>query len=201
MTRPITSPRLILASTSATRKSVLANAGIAFDAKSPDCDEELAKKNFHGEATGLALHLAHLKALSLSIAYPDAFILGADQTLLFEGEIFSKPQNREQAISTLARLSGQSHTLRSALAIARHSEIIWETAVEAHLHMRVLSPTFIAHYVDQIGDEILQSVGCYQIEALGIQLFDRIEGDHFTILGLPLLPLLPFLRSSGMLVS
>ncbi len=192
---------LILASTSSTRKSLLSNARIAFEAVSPICDEEDEKKSFTSAPHQLASHLAKAKALSLSPSHPKAMILGADQTLLFEGEAFSKPKTRDEAHQMLTRFSGKTHTLQSALAIAQHGKIIWHTVEEAHLTMRVLSPQFTTHYVDQIGDEILYSVGCYQIEGQGIQLFDKIEGDHFTILGLPLLPLLRFLRANGMLAS
>jgi septum formation protein len=192
---------LILASTSATRQSLLSNAKVPFVAMTPACNEEAEKKSFTGAPHQLALHLAKAKALSLCRDKPQAMILGADQTLLFEGEDFSKPKSRNEAHHMLSRLSGKTHTLQSALVVAQESKIIWQTIEEAQLTMRELSPDFISHYLDRMGDDILTSVGCYQIEGQGIQLFDQIEGDHFTILGLPLLPLLRFLRANGMLTS
>jgi septum formation protein len=198
----MTDPVLILASTSATRRALLENAGLRFTSTSPLCDEDKEKQAYTGDPTqGLALHLAIRKALSLSPSYPEAFVLGADQTLIFEGEIFSKPKDVSEARRILRRLRGKTHVLQSASAIAKHGQVIWSEVEEARLHMRDFSDTFIDDYLLRAEPSVLNSVGCYQIEKLGINLFDRIEGDHATILGLPLLGLLRFLRQQGMLLA
>jgi septum formation protein len=188
---------LILASTSKTRQALLHNAGIAFTAMAPNTDEaSLKTKHQDQPAHEMALILAKAKALSLA-PYSHRPVLGADQTLLFDGKIFDKPQNLDEAKSHLRQLSGQTHILQSAMAIAENNTIIWTSVNEAKLTMRKLSATFIDEYVAREAPHILHSVGAYQLEASGIQLFDKIEGDYFTILGLPLLPLLQFLRHRG----
>jgi septum formation protein len=198
----MTDPTLILASTSATRRALLENAGLRFTSQSPLCDEEYEKQVYKGDPTrGLALHLASRKALSLSPSYPSTFVLGADQTLIFEGQIFSKPKDVSEARQVLQRLRGKAHVLQSAAAIARDSQVIWSEVEEARLHMRDFSDAFIDDYLARAEAGVLSSVGCYQIEKRGIHLFDRIEGDHATILGLPLLGLLRFLRQQGMLLT
>jgi septum formation protein len=196
----MTTLSLILASTSATRRSLLENAGVSFMSLSPNCDEEIEKQSFKGDKTkDLALHLAKTKALSLSNQQADALVMGADQTLIFEGEIYSKAGSISGARQILRRLRGKTHVLQSALAIAQGTDIIWSEVKEARLTMRNLSDSFIDDYLAREGSQLLSSVGCYQIEKRGLQLFDDINGDHATILGLPLLGLLRFLREKGML--
>jgi septum formation protein len=198
----MTTPSLILASTSATRRALLENAGVSFISRSPNCDEETEKREFTGDKSkDLALHLAKAKALSLSNQQSDVMVLGADQTLIFEGEIYSKAGNMDTARHVLRQLRGKTHVLQSALAIAQGTDIIWSEVSEARLTMRELSDSFIHDYLASEGQELLGSVGCYQIEKRGIQLFDHIDGDHATILGLPLLGLLRFLREKGMLAT
>jgi septum formation protein len=202
MTSPSLNHAFILASTSATRRSLLENAGVSFASMSPLCDEEIEKRDFKGDKTkDLALHLAKTKALSLSNQQADALVLGADQTLIFEGEIYSKAKNIEAARKVLLQLRGKTHVLQSALAIAHSTDIIWSDVKEARLTMRDISDSFIDDYLAREGPQLLSSVGCYQIEKRGLQLFDDIDGDHATILGLPLLGLLRFLREKGMLAT
>jgi len=179
---------LILASTSKTRQALLHNAGIAFTAMAPNTDEaSLKTKHQDQPAHEMALILAKAKALSLA----------SDSHRPVDGKIFDKPQNLDEAKSHLRQLSGQTHILQSAMAIAENNTIIWTSVNQAKLTMRKLSATFIDEYVAREAPHILHSVGAYQLEASGIQLFDKIEGDYFTILGLPLLPLLQFLRHRG----
>jgi septum formation protein len=198
----MTTPSLILASTSATRRALLENAGVSFISRSPNCDEESEKREFKGDKSkDLALHLAKTKALSLSNQQSDVLVLGADQTLIFEGVIYSKAGSMDAARQVLRDLRGKTHVLQSALTIAQGKDIIWSEVSEARLTMRELSESFIDAYLVSDGQELLGSVGCYQIEKRGIQLFDHIDGDHATILGLPLLGLLRFLREKGMLAT
>jgi septum formation protein len=149
-----------------------------------------------GEVAGL---LAREKALSVSMRQPDKFVIGADQTLALETRLFSKPAGRTQAAEQLRALAGRSHTLHSAVAVARDGKILFETVTVAQMTMRQLNAAEIDAYLDEAGEAVTSSVGAYQLEGLGVHLFERIEGDHFTILGLPLLPLLAFLRSERLL--
>jgi septum formation protein len=195
---------LLLASKSAARRALIAAAGIAFEAVGADIDEPALAaplRKARVPAGAIAAHLARAKALTVSAANPHRLVVGADQVLALGEEIFSKPRDLSQAKAQLARLSGRSHTLHSALAVARGEEILFETAESATLTCRKLSDDFIGRYVEAVGDSVLASVGAYQIEGLGIHLFERIEGDYATIVGLPLLPLLAFLRREGSLVG
>jgi septum formation protein len=128
---------------------------------------------------------------------PESLVIGADQVLELDGERLTKPADMEAARQQLLRLSGKTHTLHSAVAGARGGKIVWQHAEAAHMTMRAFSPRFVGRYLAAVGDEALTSVGAYQVEGRGIQLFERIDGDFFTILGLPLLPLLLFLRAEG----
>jgi septum formation protein len=198
----MTAPYLILASTSATRRALLESSGVSFVSQSPDCDEEKEKQNYRGDpAQGLALHLAKVKALSISSSKPEALVLGADQTLIFEDQVFSKATDLEDAHHMLQKMRGKTHVLQSALAVAQGHHIVWTEVQEARLYMRGFSDEFLNDYLARQPSSILSSVGCYQIEKQGIQLFDRIDGEHATILGLPLLGLLRFLREKGMLAT
>jgi septum formation protein len=191
---------LILASQSRARQSLLANAGIPFEAIPARLDEraiELASAlSAPGEIAGL---LARDKALFVSEKHPDRFVVGADQTLILGERLFSKPAGHAQAAAQLRALAGQSHELHSATAVARDGEILFEDVSIARMTMRSLDDVAISAYLDAAGEAVTTSVGAYQLEGLGVHLFERIEGDHFTILGLPLLPLLKFLRSQGLL--
>jgi septum formation protein len=191
---------LILASQSPARQSLLANAGIPFEAIPAALDEraiELASAlSAPGEIAGL---LARDKALFVSQKHPGRFVVGADQTLILGERLFNKPAGRAQAAAQLRALAGQSHELHSATAVARDGEILFGDVSIARMSMRPLDDAAISAYLDAAGEAVTTSVGAYQLEGLGVHLFERIEGDHFTILGLPLLPLLKFLRSQGLL--
>jgi septum formation protein len=195
-------PQLILASTSATRRALLESAGVSFISQSPNCDEESEKKNYGGDpAQGPALHLAKMKALSISSSRHDLLVLGADQTLVFDGRVFSKAKDISEARDHLKQLRGGMHVLQSALAVAQGDQIIWSDVQEARLYMRDFSDGFLDDYLAHAQASVLSSVGCYQYEKQGIQLFERIDGDYATILGLPLLGLLRFLRAREMLLT
>ena len=191
---------LILASQSRARQMLLANAGISFDAVPADIDERSVQKNSGLSAPGeIASLLAREKALFVSSKNPGRYVVGADQTLALGNQLFSKPAGRAQAAEQLHLLAGHTHELHSAIAVARDTEIMFSDVVVAGMTMRRLDESGIEAYLDQAGQAVTTSVGAYQLEGLGVHLFERIEGDHFTILGLPLLPLLKFLRGEGLL--
>jgi septum formation protein len=191
---------LILASQSRARQALLANAGIAFEAIPADIDERAIQRASGLSAPGeIASMLAGEKALWVSSRQPDRIVVGADQTLALGKRLFSKPAGRAQAAEQLQSLAGNSHELHSAVAVARDGKIVFETVAVARMTMRPLREAEIEAYLDEAGEAVTTSVGAYQLEGLGIHLFERIEGDHFTILGLPLLPLLAFLRGEGLL--
>jgi septum formation protein len=150
---------------------------------------------------GIAQALAEAKALAVSRNRAGALIIGSDQVLALEGELLSKPSDLGAARAQLERLSGKTHRLLSAVVLARGGDILWRQVGEAALTMRRLSPAFLDRYLAAVGKAACQSVGAYQIEGMGIQLFERVEGDHFTIIGMPLLPLLTELRARGVLAS
>jgi septum formation protein len=191
---------LILASQSRARKMLLANAGISFEAVPADIDERSVQKNSclsaPGEIAGL---LAREKACFVSSKNPGRYVIGADQTLALGNRLFSKPAGRAQAADQLRLLAGHTHELHSAVAVARDGKIVFSDVVVARMTMRPLDESEIDAYLDQAGQAVTTSVGAYQLEGLGVHLFERIEGDHFTILGLPLLALLAFLRGEGQL--
>jgi septum formation protein len=191
---------LILASQSRARQALLANAGIAFEAIAADIDERALQSDSGLSAPGeIASLLAGEKALRVSSHHPDRIVVGADQTLALGKQLFSKPAGRVQAAQQLRALSGNSHDLHSAVAVARDGKILFAHVSIARMTMRELSGPQMRTYLDEAGEAVTTSVGAYQLEGLGIHLFERIEGDHFTILGLPLLPLLAFLRGQGLL--
>jgi septum formation protein len=191
---------LILASQSRARQMLLANAGISFDAIPADIDERALQKNSGLSAPGeIAGLLAREKACFVSSKNPGRYVVGADQTLALGNRLFSKPAGRTQAADQLRLLAGHTHELHSAVAVARDGKIVFSDVIVARMTMRRLAENEIQAYLDQAGQAVTTSVGAYQLEGLGVHLFERIEGDHFTILGLPLLPLLAFLRSEGLL--
>ena len=186
---------LILASQSRARQMLLANAGIQFDAVAADIDERAVQKDSGLSAPGqIADLLAREKARLVSSKNPGRIVVGADQTLALGKRLFSKPAGRAQAAEQLRLLAGNSHELHSAVAVARDGKILFADVSIAKMTMRQLGESEIDAYLDQAGEAVTTSVGAYQLEGLGVHLFERIEGDHFTILGLPLLPLLAFLR-------
>lgn len=191
---------VVLASTSKTRQDMLSNAGVAFTTAKPDVDEaELKRANANWSPRQTAQELALRKALAVSRTRPGALVVGADQTLSYAGNIFDKPATLQHARQQLQTLRGQSHYLISSVCCVRNGVQVWSHCAEAKLAMRQFSSEFLDDYLSILGDDSLTSVGAYKIEGLGAQLFDTIDGDHFTILGLPLLPLLGFLRSEGLL--
>ena len=191
---------MILASQSLARKMLLTNAGISFEAVPADIDERLVQKNSGLSAPGeIAGLLAREKASFVSSNNPGRYVVGADQTLALGNHLFSKPAGRAQAADQLRLLAGQTHELHSAVAVARDGKMLFSEVSIARMTMRQLSGEAIRTYLDTAGDAVTTSVGAYQLEGLGVHLFERIEGDHFTILGLPLLPLLAFLRGQGLL--
>jgi len=191
---------LILASQSRARQALLANAGIGFEAVTAEIDERAVQQASGLSAPGeIASLLAREKALSVSARQPGKFVIGADQTLALGERLFSKPAGRAQAAEQLRALAGQRHELHSAVAVARDGKILFEAVAIAGMTMRRLGEAEIDVYLDEAGGAVTSSVGAYQLEGLGVHLFERIEGDHFTILGLPLLPLLAFLRSERLL--
>ena len=191
---------MILASQSRARQMLLANAGIAFEAVPADIDERSVQQNSGLSAPGeIAGLLAREKACFVSSKNPGRYVVGADQTLALGNRLFSKPAGRAQAADQLRLLAGHTHELHSAVAVARDDKILFSDVVVARMTMRRLGENEIDAYLDQAGQAVTTSVGAYQLEGLGVHLFERIEGDHFTILGLPLLPLLAFLRGEGLL--
>lgn len=191
---------LVLASQSKARQILLANAGIAFESDPADIDERAIQESSGLSAPGeVASLLAREKARAVSARRPGRYVIGADQTLALEKRIFNKPAGRAQAAEQLRALSGQRHELHAAVAVVRDGQLLFEHVSVAHMTMRQLDDAGIAAYLTEAGDAVTSSVGAYQLEGLGVHLFERIEGDHFTILGLPLLPLFAFLRSKNLL--
>lgn len=192
---------LLLASTSPIRGTLLANAGVLYSTVAPAVDEAAIKAVHAGSDAELATALAEAKALSVSRDRREALVVGSDSIVSVEGQRFSKPENRTEAAEHLRFFSGKAMRLTSAVALARRGGVEWSAAQEALLHVRPLSEAFIRDYLDREWPEVGYCVGVFRLEGPGVQLFERIEGDHFTILGLPLLPLLGALRERGVLTS
>lgn len=196
----MSSPLLVLASGSRTRAAMLEQAGVSAVLDKPLIDEDEVKAAGRAEgvpAEAVAEALAELKAQRITRRHPGALVVGADQMLECEGRWFDKPADRAAARAQLLDLRGKTHRLVSCAVVVRDGERIWHKVDSARLTMRNFSESFLDDYLDRVGDDVLHSVGAYQLEGLGAQLFQRVEGDFFTILGLPLLPLLGFLRVHG----
>ncbi|MCP1911427.1 septum formation protein [Bradyrhizobium sp. USDA 4516] len=192
--------KLILASQSRARKMLLENAGLDFEALPADIDERAVQKNSGLSAPGeIASLLAREKALFVSRQRPGQYVVGADQTLALGQRMFSKPAGRTQAAEQLGLLAGRTHELHSAVSVARDGKVLFSDVGVARMTMRRLAAAEIESYLNHAGEAVTTSVGAYQLEGLGVHLFERIEGDHFTILGLPLLSLLAFLRAEKLL--
>lgn len=197
---------LILASASKGRAALLSSAGVSFRQEPADIDEKAIRSALQlggekPEPEDVAMLLACTKAEAVSAKAPAALVIAADQILTCDGEIFEKPATMDEARDQLFRLRGKTHQLHAALCLAREGDFIWQHLDSASLTMRHFSPEFLGRYLAAAGETILHSVGAYQLEAAGIQLFSRIDGDYFTILGLPLLPLLDHLREINVLTS
>jgi septum formation protein len=189
---------LVLASKSDVRGKILAAAGLRFEIRPANLDERAVEsKAGVPDAAAAARALARAKALAVAASRPGHLVLGADQTLARGSTRFSKPADRAAAANQLRALRGRTHELHSALALARDAAVLFDCVDTARLTMRNFSDRFLDEYLDMAGDAALRSVGGYQLEGIGIHLFERVEGDYFTILGLPLLPLLGYLRQNG----
>lgn len=189
---------LVLASKSDVRGKMLAAAGLRIEIRPAQLDERAVENNAGTtEVAGIARYLARAKAEAVANSLPGRLVLGADQTLARGTRRFSKPADRAGALEQLRFLRGRTHELHSALALVRDGNVLFDCVDSARLTMRDVSDGFLENYLDMAGDMALASVGAYQLEGIGIHLFERVEGDYFTILGLPLLPLLGFLRQNG----
>jgi septum formation protein len=191
---------LILASKSPFRAMLMRNAGLAFSQQAAAIDERVIEQTL--EATGttpadLALILAEAKAINVSERFPDVLVIGSDQTLSINDEVLHKAATMEEASRRLLQLQGRTHQLNSGVVLARKGETVWRHVSIARLTMRPLSPEYVGRHLAKTGDKVLGSVGCYQFEGEGLQLFEAIDGDYFTIVGLPMLPLLAELRNLG----
>ena len=195
-----TPPPVVLASASRPRARMLANAGLVFSTDAASVDEATIKNSMRAsgaDAAQIAEVLAATKAQQVSRKHGDSLVVGADQMLVCGDEWFDKPDNREDARNHLTRLRGRTHELISAVCVVQGGVVLWHHLERARMTMRPFSDGFIGDYLDKMDEKITATVGGYELEGLGVQLFSRIEGDHFTILGMPLLPLLDFLRGHG----
>lgn len=193
---------LILASRSAARRAMLTEAGIAFAIEDAGVDEDAIKVALADAApTDLAVELAAAKALAVSRQQPEAWVLGADQTLSFDGGLVSKARSLAEARDRLRRMRGRTHQLHSGAALAHGGSVVWSGVDSATLRMRDFSDVFLEAYLAAEGEALLACVGSYRLEGLGAQLFEAVEGDHFTVLGLPLWPVLAELRRAGVILT
>ncbi|MBN9281561.1 MAG: Maf family protein [Hyphomicrobium denitrificans] len=198
--------RLILASGSAASRTLLEAAGLNFDVIPANIDEGKIRDAIVGatanvEGSDIAGVLAAEKARLVSIEHPNALVVGADQVLTLGGKFFSKAENLAEAREILSMLRGRTHELVSAVALARNGEVHWQTSATAEMTMRSFSDEFLGCYLEKMGERALHIVGCYELEGPGVQLFEDIDGDYFTILGIPLLELLARLRHEGMVTA
>lgn len=191
---------LILASKSPFRSMLLRNAGLSFITEAPAIDERAIEEPLQKSGVtpeDMALVLAEAKARDVSTRHKNALVIGSDQTLSLNNRVFHKPRDMDDARRHLLAMSGKTHQLNSAVSLTIDGETVWRHISIARMTMRELSPAFIGHHLARVGSKILSSVGAYQFEGEGVQLFDEIDGDYFTIVGLPLLPLLKELRFRG----
>lgn len=198
------SPKVVLASGSRPRADMLARAGIEFTVDPAAVDESAVKNAMRAsgsDALETAEALAATKAQQVSRRHPESLVIGADQMLVCEGEWFDKPEDAAAARHQLQRLRGRSHDLVSAVCVVQGGTVIWHNLDRAAMTMRPFSDRFIDEYLEKMGKKITATVGCYELEGIGSQLFSRISGDCFTILGMPLLPLMDFLRGYGVLTE
>jgi septum formation protein len=196
--------RLILASKSQARIALMSNAGLVFETNAADVCEATLKAERQTEnaaPAAIAAVLADAKAIEVSNRFPAALVIGADQTLDLHGRLFDKPRDLVEARAQLLTLRGQTHRLHAAVSFAREGHIVWRTLETAALQVRAFSNAFLEQYLAAEADELIHCVGAYRLEGLGAQLFERIEGDYFTILGLPLLSVLQGLRTRGEIAS
>jgi septum formation protein len=197
---------IVLASASRVRARILLDAGLAVTVRPAPIDEAAVKEAIRADsgdvaAGDVAVILAQAKAVSASEADPTALVVGADQILSLDDRIFDKPSSMDEARETLVVLRGRTHLLHTAVACARGGEVIWHHQCDASLTMRDFSNEFLGRYLAAAGESVLDSVGAYQLEGPGAHLFSKVDGDYFTILGLPLLPLLECLRTERILVT
>ncbi len=193
---------LVLASESEIRRAVLQAAGMPVEVRPADIDERAVERQAEaGDPAAAATQLAREKARAVAVAMPGRVVVGADQTLALGQQRFSKPRDRAGARAQLLALRGRRHGLHAAVAVVKDGEVLFAYCGTAFLTMRKFSDAFVDTYLDRVGDAALQSVGGYQLESAGIQLFESVDGDHFTILGLPLMPLLDFFRGRGWLMA
>ena len=195
---------LVLASASSARSRMLRDAGVAFAVAPAMIDESAVTASMAAEGGGgaeVAAALAALKARRVSDHRPDALVIGADQVLVCDGRTFEKPATLAQARDDLRALRGRTHELMSAVCVVRDGQTLWQHLARARLAMRPFTETFLEAYLDAAGAGVIAAVGAYQVEGLGAQLFSKIEGDYFAVLGLPLLPLLDFLRGHGIVAA
>ncbi|MBC6440656.1 MAG: Maf family protein [Rhodospirillales bacterium] len=200
----MTGPRLILASRSGGRRQMLENAGVVFEVDAANIDEDAVRDSLKAEGAPVeqvAETLAELKARRVSARQPGALVLGADQMLECEGRWYDKPESVAVARDHLLSLAGRTHRLISSVVLLRDEARLWHETAVAAMTMRPFTDGFLDSYLEAVGDRVCTSVGCYQVEGPGLQLFHRIDGDHFTIVGLPLLPVLDQLRVQGVLPS
>jgi len=197
---------IILASNSSGRAALLKGAGINFTKNAADLDERAIQETLTVDGVcpdpvDVALVLARAKAEVISQSEKDAYVIGADQVLALDDKIFEKPANMDIARNNLLKFRGRTHYLHAGVCVARNGETIWQHVETASMTMRDFSIDFLAEYLAEAGDSVQTSVGAYRLEETGIHLFEKIEGDYFTILGLPLIPLLDFFREQGIVVS
>ena len=193
-------PTLILASSSPFRRTLMKNAGLTFEAHAAEIDERAIEAPLEKKGASpdeVALVLARAKAKEVSGRFPGALVIGSDQTMSLGEKVFHKPKDMADAANHLTQLSGKTHRLNSAIALCRDGAFLWDHVAHASLTMRSLSAGFIDQHLQRVGSKAMSSVGAYQLEGEGIQLFEKIDGEYFTIIGLPLLPLLAKLRELG----
>ncbi len=198
--------QLILASASKVRASMLTSAGLTFDIVPSNVDEDVIKETLHRDnqeitPSDIAVVLAQTKADDVSGIHPDALVIGADQVLFCDGRLYDKPRDIDEARDHLLSLKGRTHTLHTAVACAQEKSVVWYHDAQVSLTMRDFSNEFLGRYIVENESDLLSSVGAYKLEGTGSHLFEKIEGDFFSVLGLPLIPLLAFLRENQVIIS